>query len=79
MSDEHNPLIPAGYDLVWSIVVVLVIALTIVALVTLARSARRLAATQALVWTVVVLLVRLIGSVAWLTVGRRAAPGDPTT
>ncbi|HAS33432.1 PLD nuclease N-terminal domain-containing protein [Microbacterium sp. UBA3394] len=79
MSDEHNPLIPVGYDIVWSIVTVLVIALTIAALVMLARSARRLTATQALIWTLVVLLVPFLGPVAWLTIGRRAVPVNPTT
>ena len=79
MSDEHNPLIPVGYDIVWSIVTVLVIALTIAALVMLARSARRLTATQALIWTLVVLLVPFLGPVAWLTIGRRAVPVTPTT
>lgn len=79
MSDEHNPLIPAGYDIVWSMVTVLVLALTIVALVSLARSAGRLTATQALIWTVVVLLVPFLGPVAWLTIGRRAVPAEPTT
>jgi hypothetical protein len=36
MSDAHNPLIPAGYDVAWSVITVLVIAFTIVALITLA-------------------------------------------
>lgn len=79
MSDEHNPLIPVGYDIVWSIVTVLVVALTIVALVTLARSARRLTATQALIWTAVVLLAPILGPIAWLTIGRRAVPVNSTT
>lgn len=79
VSDVQNPLIPAGYDIVWSLVAVLVIALTIAALVTIARSARRLTATQALIWTVIVLLVPLLGPVAWLTIGRRAVPPEPTT
>ncbi|WP_194384558.1 PLDc N-terminal domain-containing protein [Microbacterium luteum] len=79
MSDEHNPLIPVGYDIVWSIVTVLVIALTVVALVTLARSARRLTTAQALIWNLVVLLVPLLGPVAWLTIGRRAVRVNSTT
>lgn len=79
MSDEHNPLIPAGYDIVWSVVAALVIALAVVALVTLARSARRLTATQVLIWRVIVLLVPLVGSVAWLAIGRRSVPTGETT
>ncbi len=76
VSDEHNPLIPTGYDIVWSAVAVLVIALTIAALVTLVRSAGRLSQTQALVWTLVVLLFPLVGSLTWLTIGRRAIPAN---
>ena len=79
MSDEHNPLIPGGYDIAWSVITVLVIALTVVALVVLARSARRLTSVQALVWTLVVLFVPLVGPAVWLTIGRRAVPAQRTT
>jgi hypothetical protein len=74
VSDEHNPLIPAGYDIVWAVIAVLILALTITALFTLARSAGRLSPTQALVWTLVVLFLPLVGPLTWLTIGRRAAP-----
>jgi len=79
VSDEHNPLVPAGFDIAGSVIAVLVIALTIVALVVLARSARRLTSVQALVWTLVVLFVPLVGPVVWLTVGRLAVPAHRTT
>ena len=71
--DEQNPLIPAGYDLAWSVVAAAVIALTIVALISLARSARRLTTLQALIWVLVVLVVPVLGSIAWMAVGRRTA------
>ena len=72
MDAEMNPLIPAGYDIAWSMVAALAIALTIVALISLARSARRLSMRQALVWTVLVLAVPVLGPIAWLGVGRRS-------
>lgn len=72
MGDEHNPLIPAGYDIAWSAIAALVIALAVVALIVLARSAKRLSAIQVLVWTLLILFVPVLGSVAWLTIGRRA-------
>lgn len=72
MTAEHNPLLPAGYDVAWSAVTVLVIALTLVALVTLARSAGRLTPPQGLLWAALVLLVPLLGPIAWLSIGRRA-------
>ncbi|WP_243076051.1 PLD nuclease N-terminal domain-containing protein [Microbacterium sp. SS28] len=73
MGEETNPLIPAGYDIVWSVVAGLVIALVIVALVVLARSAKRLTPLEALVWTLVVLFVPVLGPLAWLTIGHRSA------
>lgn len=69
-----NPLLPAGYDIAWSIVVVLVFALAIVALISLARSAKRLTGAQALLWTLIVLLIPVLGPLAWLVIGRRADP-----
>lgn len=72
MSDEHNPLLPTGYDIAWSVVSVLVLALIIVALISLARSARRLTAAQGLFWTVVILFVPIAGPVSWPSIGRRA-------
>jgi uncharacterized membrane protein YhaH (DUF805 family) len=74
---EHNPLIPAAYDVVWSVVALLIIVLTIVALVTLSLLAKRLTSAQALVWTLVVLFVPLVGPAVWLSIGRRAVPAHP--
>ncbi|MBW9110022.1 PLDc N-terminal domain-containing protein [Microbacterium trichothecenolyticum] len=71
MSDEHNPLIPAGYDIAWSVICALVIAFTIVALVSLARAAKRLTPAQGLLWAALVLLVPVLGALAWLAIGRR--------
>tara|TARA_R110002020_G_scaffold203551_6_gene407327 strand:+ start:2950 stop:3192 length:243 start_codon:yes stop_codon:yes gene_type:complete len=71
--DEQNPLIPAGYDIAWSIVTVAAIVLIVVALISLARSAQRLTSLQALIWVLVVLFVPVLGSIAWMAVGRRTA------
>lgn len=67
-----NPLLPSVYDVVWSLVAVIVVALAVVALVSLARAGRGFTSVQALAWTLVVLLVPVLGPVAWLAVGRRA-------
>ena len=77
MGDEHNPLIPAGYDIAWSGLTLLVIALIVAALVSLARAARLLASVQALAWTLVVLFVPVLGAIAWLSIGRRAVTTQP--
>ncbi|MCM3697541.1 PLDc N-terminal domain-containing protein [Microbacterium oleivorans] len=67
-----NPLLPSLYDVVWSLVALIVIGLAVVALVSLARSARGLTSVQALAWAIVILFVPVLGPVAWLAVGRRA-------
>lgn len=72
MSSVVNPLIPAGYDIAWSIVAFVVFALMILAVVSLARSAKHLTATAALVWTLVVLFMPVLGPVAWLSICRRS-------
>lgn len=70
--DGQNVLLPAEYDIAWSIAVAVVIALAVVALISLARSARRLTSGQALIWVLVVLMIPAFGPAAWLTIGRRA-------
>ena len=76
MSAEHNPLIPAGYDIAWSVVTVVMIGLAIAALVVLARSAGRLTTPQALGWMLVILFVPVVGPLAWITIGRRSLAGE---
>lgn len=73
MTDLANPLLPAGYDIAWSAALVAVIGLAVVALISLAGTARHLTSRQALVWVLLVLFVPALGPVAWLAIGRRAA------
>ncbi|TQJ30153.1 PLDc N-terminal domain-containing protein [Microbacterium sp. SLBN-146] len=68
-----NPLLPAGYDIVWSVVSFAILALVVVALVSISRSAKLLTSTQALTWTLVAIFVPMLGPIAWLAIGRRAA------
>jgi uncharacterized membrane protein YhaH (DUF805 family) len=80
MGDAANPLLPAGYDIAWTTISVLPIALVLVALVSIARSAKRLTSTQALIWTLVAIFVPVVGPIAWLSIGRRSglAPAQPS-
>lgn len=71
VSNGHNPLIPAGYDIAWSIIAMFAVALMIVAIISLARGARHLTVIAGLAWSLVVVLVPVIGPVVWLSVGRR--------
>lgn len=72
MSDVENPLIPAGYDIVWSLIAALALVLVVLALVTLVRGAKHLSSSQVLLWSALVVFVPVLGAVAWLTVGHRA-------
>ncbi|HEX5859556.1 MAG TPA: PLDc N-terminal domain-containing protein [Microbacterium sp.] len=72
MGDAVNPLLPAAYDIAWTVAAVLSAMLAVVALVSITRHARLLTWTAAVVWTLLVILVPVIGSLAWLSVGRRA-------
>lgn len=77
--DTVNPLLPTGYDIAWSIVAIAIAVFAVVALVSLARSAKRLTTIQALVWTLLVIFVPLVGAAAWLFVGRRAVAPSRNT
>lgn len=73
MTAAANPLLPAASDVVWSVVAVAMLVLAVVALVSIARGAKRLTAAQALGWTLLAVLVPVVGPLAWLFIGRRAS------
>jgi hypothetical protein len=68
-----NPLLPAWYDIAWSVTAVVAFAVLLIALISLARVARSLSSSQALAWTLVTLFVPVLGPLAWLFIGRRSA------
>jgi hypothetical protein len=76
MDDSANPLVPAGYDIAWAAVSVLMVALLVVALVSIARAANRLTSFQALIWVLVAIFVPVVGPIAWLSIGRRSVPAQ---
>ncbi|MBG6054758.1 hypothetical protein IWX81_001148 [Salinibacterium sp. CAN_S4] len=73
MVEPVNPILPVGFDIAWATVSVLLIALHVIALVSVARTASRLTSTQALIWTLVTIFVPVVGPAAWLAIGRRSA------
>ena len=73
MSDTVNPLVPAAYDVIWSITAVGVLLLMVIALVSISRTAKRITSWQALIWALVVIFVPLVGPLSWLFIGRRSA------
>lgn len=69
----NNPLLPAAYDITWSVTVVAVLLLMVIALISIARTVKRITSSQALIWTLVAIFVPLVGPLSWLFIGRRAA------
>lgn len=69
----NNPLLPAAYDITWSVTVVVVLALMIIALISIARTANRITSSQALIWTLATIFLPLVGPLSWLFIGRRSA------
>jgi uncharacterized membrane protein YhaH (DUF805 family) len=72
MGSSINPIIPVGYDIAWTMFSVLVIALAVVALVSMARTAKRLTSAHAMIWTLVTIFVPVVGPLARLSIGRRS-------
>lgn len=68
----NNPLLPAAQDITWFVTVVVVLALMVIALISIARTANRVTSAQALVWTLVAIFVPLVGPLSWLFIGRRS-------
>lgn len=72
----ENPLIPTQWELSVTAIGLLIIALAVAAVVSLARD-RHYTPGQRLLWLVVILLAPIVGSVVWLSIGRRAGARTP--
>lgn len=77
--DQVNPLIPAAYDVIWTVALVLVAVLTLAALTVLAFAWRRLPLIDAIVWLVVIFALPLAGPVVWLIYAALTTRRKPTT
>jgi hypothetical protein len=71
--ETANPMLPAGYDLAWTLVPILMIALIAVSLVSIARHSDGLSSWATAVWSAVVIFATLLGPIAWFLIGRPAA------
>jgi hypothetical protein len=67
MPETTNPLLPDSYALVWAVAPVLVVALAVVALVSISRTAHR-SRTEVVAWVLFVVVAPVVGSIAWLAV-----------
>ena len=62
-----NPLLPAGYDVIWTVSLALVAILAVVAIVQLVR-AKAVAGVEAAIWVLMILALPVIGPIAWFAV-----------
>lgn len=66
-----SPLIPAGYDIAFSIVPIVLVAVLIVGLVSIIRRYRAMSVLEAAGWSAVVVIAPVVGTVVWFLVGRK--------
>ena len=69
MDETINPLIPPIYDVLWVVAPILTLALTVVALVRIGRTAHR-SPTELVVWIAIAIFVPVFGPIGWLLVKR---------
>ncbi|GAA4190288.1 hypothetical protein GCM10022219_07430 [Microbacterium oryzae] len=79
MTDAVNPLLPTVADTLWSSTVVVLLALLVTSLISLARAVRLLPASEFALWAILAVLVPLFGPIAWMAVGRPRATRRKTT
>ncbi|WP_175393625.1 PLD nuclease N-terminal domain-containing protein [Rhodococcus globerulus] len=70
MNEEtHNPTVPIGFDIAWSVFMILWIVLTAAALVSIVRSdADRIAKIG---WSAFAVILPIVGPAAWFFASRR--------
>ncbi|WP_072313026.1 PLDc N-terminal domain-containing protein [Agrococcus sp. Marseille-P2731] len=77
LAQAANPLLPAAYDVVWSLVVIVVVALAAAALWQILR-ARDLSGTQVLLWVLIVIVAPVVGALGWFALGRPRRRANPS-
>lgn len=68
-----DPLMPTGYDVLWTVVLLATLALAGTALWQALRSSAH-TGTQQLLWAVVIVVAPVLGALAWFVLGRHARP-----
>ena len=61
-----NPLLPTAYDIIWSVSVLVAVAMLAWTLVSIARSG--MDSSAKLAWVLIVFLLPVIGPICWLVV-----------
>ncbi|MEN9603672.1 MAG: Phospholipase D-nuclease N-terminal [Actinomycetota bacterium] len=65
-----TPLLPAGADIFWSLVILALLAVEIWALVDIWKSKAN--QDRKIIWTLLVLFVNPIGAIVWFAAGKKA-------
>jgi FtsH-binding integral membrane protein len=76
-AEEHNVLLPAAYDVVWSVALTVAVVLAGAALLHLGRR-KDLSSAESALWALVVLLVPVVGPAVYLVGGRRPKGSLPS-
>lgn len=66
-----DPVAPAWFDLVYSIVPLVLVIVAIVGLVSIIRRYRSISVLESAGWTAVVVFAPLLGTLVWFAIGRR--------
>jgi hypothetical protein len=62
-----NPLLPAGYDVAWTLMLAAIVSLAVVAVAQLTR-AKAIRGLEAAIWVLVILALPVVGPLAWLAI-----------
>lgn len=65
-----DPLIPAGYDIAFSIVPLVLLGLMVAGLVSIIRRYRLMSGFESFGWTAFVVFAPVLGTLVWFTIGR---------
>ena len=66
-----TPMVPVWYDVAFSTVPVLLLAATIVGLVSIVRRHRAMSGVECLGWTAFVVFAPVLGAIVWFAAGRQ--------
>lgn len=66
-----DPVAPAWFDLVYSIVPLVLVSIAVVGLVSIIRRYRSMSVLESAGWTAVVVFAPVLGTLVWFGIGRR--------
>jgi hypothetical protein len=69
--ESVNPLMPVGYDIAWSLVVLVMIVGAIAALVSIYRIRERMVGLEVALWVAVAVFLPAVGPLLWFVLGHR--------